>query len=79
MRKGLTPPRNAAKTASLAAKRHAEKDALNDATPKKKPRPFSRAGVDAGQKPQAYLLLQVPKPEITVSAVAKLTEAAGLA
>ncbi len=27
---------------------------------------------------QAYLLVQVPKPEITVSAEAKLIEAAGL-
>jgi hypothetical protein len=79
VRESLAPPRNAAKTASLASKRHAEKDGPNLRPGKAKPRPFSRTGVDARQKRQAYLLLQVPKPEITVSAEAKLPEAAGLA
>jgi hypothetical protein len=79
VRKDLRSPRNAAKTTSLASKRHAEKDGPKLRYTQEKTPALWRAGADTGQKRQVYLLLQVPKPEITVSAEAKLTEAAGLA
>ena len=63
--------------ASLAAKHRAEKDAETAAAQAKTPARWPGRGRDRAEY-QAYLLVQVPKPEITVSAEAKLIEAAGL-